>query len=417
LIVHFAPGIRISKEEKDAWHKDVNVRFQPKAWYDEEMCEEYARVEFKEITAEARKAGRESVAIFDNLSGQTTEQHLKNLAANKCKRHLLPAGMTDELQLIDDGVGYALKNEMGKLHDDWLIEDGNLELWTAEGKDFPMWKKRVLITQLAAQAWENICARFDFEKAATRLGMRMTIDGSGDQFICVQGADKYSFTDVDGGEPGKESDQEEGQAEESDVPPIDSSDAEEDAEEEEEDAEEEAEVPQDEEEGEEGKEGDAEGGLTDSSEENDDTAGSVANNIGSAKAPGGWKIITEVPPLDTQLERQQLIGKMVLYGHDSKQASGWFLGTVQSSTVPPRDLKKTPTANFVVEYHAKMTDKKLVGKVSCELSARTYGTTEWWVLVEKENAEAAGPSSAGPSSAAERGRGGRGRGRGREARA
>ena len=50
--------------------------------------------------------------MFDNLSGQTTETHRKNLAKHKCKRHLLPGGMTDELQLIDDGVGYALKNEM-----------------------------------------------------------------------------------------------------------------------------------------------------------------------------------------------------------------------------------------------------------------------------------------------------------------
>ena len=29
----------------------------------------------------------------------------------------------------------------------------------------------------------------------------------------------------------------------------------------------------------------------------------------------------------------------------------------------------------------------LVGKVSCELSERTYGTEEWWVLVEKEGAD------------------------------
>eukprot|EP00966_Prymnesium_polylepis_P261717 6045947-Prymnesium_polylepis.1 len=57
-----------------------------------------------------------------------------------------------------------------------------------------------------------------------------------------------------------------------------------------------------------------------------------------------------------------------------------------------------------------MTDKKLVGKVSCELSAHTYGAAEWWVLVERENAGAAGPSSS-----AARGRGcgcGRGSGRG-----
>jgi hypothetical protein len=117
------------------------------------------------------------------------------------------------------------------------------------------------------------------------------------------------------------------------------------------------------------------------------------------------KIITEAPPLDTQMERQAMIGKTILYGHDSKEATGWFLGTVQASTVPPRDLKKTPTANVVVEYRAALTEKKLVGKVSCELSQRKYGVGEWWVLVEKEGGGAAAPSSSAAS--------GRGRGRGR----
>ena len=71
-----------------------------------------------------------------------------------------------------------------------------------------MWKKRVLITQLAAQAWEKVCARLDFEAAAQRLGMRMTVDGSGDQFIRLQGIDNYSFTDADGGPAGEESEEE-----------------------------------------------------------------------------------------------------------------------------------------------------------------------------------------------------------------
>ena len=134
----------------------------------------YALVEMAEITAAARLAGRESVAIFDNLHGQTTQTHLVHLARNRCKRHLLPSNMTDALQLVDDaGVGHALKTEMAHLHDDWLSKDNNLELWTAAA-DFPAWRKRVLITWLAARAWENVCMRFDFEAAATRLGMRMT---------------------------------------------------------------------------------------------------------------------------------------------------------------------------------------------------------------------------------------------------
>eukprot|EP00966_Prymnesium_polylepis_P016806 387842-Prymnesium_polylepis.1 len=66
---------------------------------------------------------------------------------------------------------------MAHLHDEWLSKDSNLELWTA-ATDFPAWRKRALVTWLAAQAWERVCSRFDFEATAARLGMRMTIDGS-----------------------------------------------------------------------------------------------------------------------------------------------------------------------------------------------------------------------------------------------
>ena len=97
----------------------------------------------EEVTAAARRENRESVAVFDNLHGQTTRKHLVNLARNRCKRHLLPSNTTDELQLVDAGVGHALKTEMAHLHDNWLAQDSNLEAWTS---NLPMWRKRVLIT-------------------------------------------------------------------------------------------------------------------------------------------------------------------------------------------------------------------------------------------------------------------------------
>ena len=40
------------------------------------MCEDYALVEMAEITAAARLAGRESVAIFDNLHGHRPHKHI-----------------------------------------------------------------------------------------------------------------------------------------------------------------------------------------------------------------------------------------------------------------------------------------------------------------------------------------------------
>ena len=46
---------------------------------------------------------------------------------------------------------------------------------------------------------DRLCSDFDFEAAATRLGMRMTADGSGDDLIQVEGVTQYDFTDEDGG--------------------------------------------------------------------------------------------------------------------------------------------------------------------------------------------------------------------------
>lgn len=101
-----------------------------------------------EATYDARLKGEQSVAVYDNLHGQTTDKHKDLLMEKaKCVRHLLPTGVTAEVQLIDDGVGYAVKNEMGHALDRWLEEDDNLEKWTSAGVGgLAMWEKRVLIT-------------------------------------------------------------------------------------------------------------------------------------------------------------------------------------------------------------------------------------------------------------------------------
>lgn len=124
-IVFRGKGQRITQKEKDGRHLDVNVRFQPKAWFDDALCASYAKTEMKEICAKAKSEGRQSVVICDNLSGQTTQEFADALKKHNCKRHLLPAGVTDELQLIDDGVGIAVKNEMGNLFDLWAMEGGD----------------------------------------------------------------------------------------------------------------------------------------------------------------------------------------------------------------------------------------------------------------------------------------------------
>ena len=403
-VIFRGAGKRISSEERAAWHSDVRVRFQKKAWADEALCEDYALVEMAEITAAARLGGRESVAIFDNLHGQTTRTHLINLARNRCKRHLLPTNTTDELQLVDAGVGHALKTEMAHLHDDWLSKDNNLELWTAAA-DFPAWRKRVLVTWLAAQAWENVCTRFDFEGAATRLGMRMTIDGSGDELIQMQGVEHYCFTDEDGGESAFESEYDEfGEAYDSPFRSRDGVQAEglqtRMREASTHEAEHMGEGPTNVQstDGTVGNEvqltEQAPGidlmvlenhrnlPLNDDGKAESFPAGTITSCLAHAAAPPGYIMVQACPPLDTRCQKRSLIGKTILYAFEEGDRCGWFVGRVAHDRVSARDKREVPTANYVVRYTPKQTNGLIDGLVACELSARTYGASQWWVLLQ-----------------------------------
>ena len=420
-VIFRGTGSRISPEERAAWHPDVWVRFQKKAWADEAVCEDYALVEMAEITAAARLAGRESVAIFDNLHGQTTQMHLANLARNRCKRHLLPSNTTDELQLVDAGVGHALKTEMAHLHDEWLSIDDNLELWTTP-TNFPAWRKRALVTWLAAQAWENVCVRFDFEAAATRLGMRMTIDGSGDELIRMQGVEQYFFCDDDGGESDCESEVGD------DGEQIDGSllEPREDAQEEMRDAcghEKErmgtqligAQFVDERLTRTEGRVTQHTWGLDLMVVENDCntpfnaeevaessiSAHSVTSCLPQAAAPPGYTMVEACPPLETRRQKRSLVGKLILYGWEDDDRTGWFVGRVAHNRVTARDKRGVPTANYIVRYTAKQTNGQIDGLVACELSARTYGASQWWVLLQRSGADLCRRSALGRSNSSD----------------
>jgi hypothetical protein len=148
--------LRISKAEQAAYHPDVRVRFQQKAWADDELCEAHAGDEIREATADARAAGERSVTFVDNLSGQTTKEHKRQLNHAGSDRHLLPTGTTGELMLIDGGIGVRQKDLMGEEQDEWQEQEGNLERWTTGPKEggLKAWEKRVLVTQYVCAPWD-----------------------------------------------------------------------------------------------------------------------------------------------------------------------------------------------------------------------------------------------------------------------
>jgi hypothetical protein len=221
-VIFKGQGKKISAQERAGWHPNVHVRFQKKAWADDALCEEVAGEEIAEATEEARARGERSVVFFDNLSGQTTLEHKRKLNRKaKADRHLLPTNTTGELMHVDDGIGAAFKNRLGVEMDTYLEGDGNLESWVAGPKEggLKAWEKRVLVTNLAAAAWDKLCATYDFEASALRLGLLMTIDGSNDDKIKPQGlGETYSFTDAEGGSAGGESEPD--QEEEEDIAAV-----------------------------------------------------------------------------------------------------------------------------------------------------------------------------------------------------
>ena len=52
---------------------------------------------------------------------------------------------------------------------------------------------------------------------------------------------------------------------------------------------------------------------------------------------------------------------------------------------------------FLTPVTAKQTNGKLNGLVACELSVRTYGHSQWWVLLQRSGADLCHSSAVGRS--------------------
>ncbi|CAB1107318.1 unnamed protein product [Ectocarpus sp. CCAP 1310/34] len=135
-----------------------------------------------------------SIFIMDNLHAQTTDE-FKEYLAKHCNTLAWygPSECTDEVQPVHAEAGRFLKVEVGRQMDIWLEQSDNLERW--ETASLTASDRRVLITQWMGAAM----ARLDSQQAYRyrlfkKCGMVMTVDGSGDDRITLEGLDKpYTF--------------------------------------------------------------------------------------------------------------------------------------------------------------------------------------------------------------------------------
>lgn len=136
-------GLRISDSERAAWHKDIDVSFNEKAWANDAWCLEHIPKQLAPVVPGHR--GAEALLVCDNLSGQCSQDFRKLM---KTKHNVLvwnlPPGTTDITQPVDSGYGRAVKRLIGVKLCQWLENETNLEKW--ETGRISASDRRVLLT-------------------------------------------------------------------------------------------------------------------------------------------------------------------------------------------------------------------------------------------------------------------------------
>jgi len=139
-IIFRGKGLRISKEEKRAWHPNVDVYWQKCAWVNERVCYEWVKGTFKDSV---KNVPGEHLLFLDNLSAHKTNSFEEELDKLKVKRIMFPPNNTDHLQPVDAHIGRFIKNKMSELQDAWLEYDDHLLKWEDH---LSASERRILIT-------------------------------------------------------------------------------------------------------------------------------------------------------------------------------------------------------------------------------------------------------------------------------
>eukprot|EP00656_Telonema_subtile_P040205 TRINITY_DN4526_c0_g1_i2.p1 TRINITY_DN4526_c0_g1~~TRINITY_DN4526_c0_g1_i2.p1 ORF type:complete len:397 (-),score=39.76 TRINITY_DN4526_c0_g1_i2:153-1343(-) len=175
-VIFRGTGKRISAAELAEYHADVHVMWQPKAWADATTSNRYV-VDYcvDEICKAELEPGTFHLVTCDNLGSQTKKQNpqFSALLDKLCNAKVwnVLAGNTDEVQVVDAGLGAHVKRKAEEIQTEWLRLDKNWEEWTAG--TLSAGRKRILLTHWFGKAWEQACETFDFCKVFTNCGTNL----------------------------------------------------------------------------------------------------------------------------------------------------------------------------------------------------------------------------------------------------
>jgi hypothetical protein len=176
-------GGRFSRAEREAWNKEVVMYFQKSAWMDREVMKESASRFCKHVAE--KHHGKKVLLTCDNLDAQVCDEVKEIFAEGNIFLFCLPPSVTEAIQAIDAGYGRSMRAAIGRLLDDWLMNEDNMNKWE-EGMNAG--ERRILISNMVAMANKEVLQNDEMRVGCfTRTGMLLTLDGSDDDKIKPQG--------------------------------------------------------------------------------------------------------------------------------------------------------------------------------------------------------------------------------------
>ena len=189
-VIFRGTGKRISQDEKEAYHPDVDVYYQENAWADTKVSVEWVQ----KTLSPSVKDDERFVPFCDNLTAQVSEEFKESVSKlNGVVWYGLP-NATDLWQPVDAGYAQILKTLICQAQRRWLDDDVNAEKWYGHDSSFTSKERRILITHWIGEAYEKLTS-VEYDHLRLRVwqktGCLITADGSDDQLINPEGLKNY----------------------------------------------------------------------------------------------------------------------------------------------------------------------------------------------------------------------------------
>ena len=204
LLFHGKTNLKDHRRDTEVskYHPGVVVRWNRKAWVNEETTKYWVRHIYRHASPDFIDAKAPRLLVLDSLRAQITEGIRNELREINTTLSVIPSGCTGYVQVLDVALNSLLKAKIRELSEEH--QDHNLEKYTEGG--FSVGDRRILLTHWVAEAWEwlHLERKELIKQTFRKVGLVLNPDGSEDAEISIRdlpdievGEWKHSSTQFD----------------------------------------------------------------------------------------------------------------------------------------------------------------------------------------------------------------------------